>query len=854
MQILQKYFVLPTVKRCLHGFILLSLLISMDKQGFSQTSAIDTTQSNNVAEPDSIIEDSDIGIDEEVIYFGKDSTVMDLTEKRVYLYGPDSYVKYGSLEVKASRISFSFDDYTAYASGISDSTGAYVGRPVFKDGDSQFEEDSLAYNFKSKKGLSYGARTQEGEAYLIAGVSKKQSNDWIHIGKGKFTTCDNPNPHYYFRLSKAIAIPEQKIVSGPLFMKIRKIPTPLAVPFGFFPNKKESSHGILLPGYGNANERGYFVQNLGYFIPLTQSWETSFLFDIYTRGSWVARNRTNYKKNYRYSGNFDVSRTVSKIGFEELPSYAILKTFNVRWTHSQDPKAKPNSRFTANVNAGSSQNFTNNLNSSQTDFLSSTFQSSIQYNKSWGGSPFNLGVSANHNQNTQSRNVTVTLPAVAVTMSRINLFKEKFVKNPIGLNASGSLENSVSARENQWNIENLSGLNRISRNGARYNASLNTSLKGPFGLTINPSVNANWLWTFKYLEENAMNRPDTLYGFRQHANWDAGVGANFRLYGTFVMKKSNAKIKAFRHLMQMNLNYNFTPTNVVKTYGYYAENGDFVGYSIWDVAKFAPTSNQEAQSISFGINNNLEAKVRDKSSAKVAYKKVKLIESLRANASYNFAADSLNFSNVGINGFTTLGKATTINYSSTYSLYQLDTLGRKVNKFLWEDGNQIARMEGTTVALSTRLSGGNGKTNNTERADSRTSEEEDFVSRNRDRLIDFSVPWTLELNYNIRLVRNFNRTELQFDQKWEQSATFRGSFTLFKKLAFNYDSGYNFDTEKLTTTTIGLTWDLHCWEMSGTWIPFGQRASYMVQLNIKSSMLRDLKIQRRGSYGDDLLY
>ncbi len=837
------------MKRAWYAFILLSLLISISMHSQAQTTSPDSTASNNVAEQDSIIETSDIGIDEEVIYFGKDSTVMDISGKRVYLYGPDSYVKYGNLEVKASRINFSFDDYTAYAAGTRDSSGTYVGRPIFKDGDTQFEEDSLAYNFKSKKGLSYGARTQEGEAFLLAGVSKKQANDWIHIGKGKFTTCDNPNPHYYFRLSKAIAIPDEKIVSGPLFLKVRKIPTPLAVPFGFFPNKKESSHGILLPGYGNGNERGYFVQNLGYYIPISPQWETSFLFDIYTRGSWVARNRTNYKKNYKYNGNFDISRTVSKLGFEELTSYAILKTFNVRWTHSQDPKAKPNSRFTANVNAGSSQNFTNNLNSSQTDFLSSTFQSSIQYNKSWAGTPFNLGVSANHNQNTQSRSVTVTLPAVAVTMSRINVFKQKFVKNPIGLNASGSLENSVSARENLWTLENAAGLNRISRNGARYNASLNTSLKGPFGLTINPAVNANWLWTFKHLEENSMSRPDTIYGFRQFANWDAGVGANFRLFGTFVMKKSNAKIKAFRHLMQMNLNYNYRPLSNVRTYGYYSENGDFVGYSIWDVAKFIPTSNEMAQSISFGINNNLEAKVRDKSSAKVAYKKVKLIESFRLNTSYNVAADSLNFSNVALNAFTTLGKSTTITYSSTYSLYELDSLGRKVNRFLWEDGGSFARMEGTTIAVATRLSGGNGESN-TNRADNRTTEEEDFVSMNRDRLVDFSVPWTLELNYNIQLVRSFVRERAEFDQKWEQTAMFRGSFTLFKKLAFNFDSGYNFDREKLTTTTVGLTWDLHCWELSGTVVPFGLRQSYMVQLNVKSAMLRDLKLQRRGNYGD----
>jgi hypothetical protein len=230
---------------------------------------------------------------------------MDLDEQKVYLYGVDSYVKYGDLEVKAARIEFSFKEYTAFAKGVQDSTGTWQGRPVFKDASTEFDEDSLAYNFKTKRGLSYGARTQEGEAYLLAGVSKKQANDWIDIGKGKFTTCNNPKPHYYFHISKGIVVPNEKVVSGPLYLKIWKIPTPLALPFGFFPNKKESTHGILLPGYGNGQERGFFLQNLGYYIPVNEHIETTFLFDIYTRGSWVVRNRSNYKRNYKYSGNFD---------------------------------------------------------------------------------------------------------------------------------------------------------------------------------------------------------------------------------------------------------------------------------------------------------------------------------------------------------------------------------------------------------------------------------------------------------------------------------------------------------------------------------------------------------------------
>ncbi len=367
------------MKRGFGTFFLLPVLIMAANAVIGQ-SAADTiavrSQPVNENPADSIITDDELGIEHEVNYYGKDSTVMDLEREKIFLYGLDSYVKYDDLEVKAAIIEFSFKDFTAFAKGIPDSTGKLIGKPVFKQGDSSFEEDSLGYNFKTKMGISYGVRTQEGDAYLISEISKRQSTGWISIKKGMFTTCDKENPHYHFRLSKAVVVPDDKVVSGPLFMKVRKIPTPLALPFGFFPNKKESTHGIILPGYGNGAEKGFFIQNFGYYIPFQPYIDTKLLFDIYTRGSWSIRNITGYKKRYKYTGNFNVSRTVNKNGLKELPSYFQQNTFNVQWNHQQDPKARPNARFNASVNMGSSQNFRNNLNSSQQDFLSSTFNSS----------------------------------------------------------------------------------------------------------------------------------------------------------------------------------------------------------------------------------------------------------------------------------------------------------------------------------------------------------------------------------------------------------------------------------------------------------------------------------------------
>jgi hypothetical protein len=320
------------------------------------------------------------------------------------------------------------------------------------------------------------------------------------------------------------------------------------------------------------------------------------------------------------------------------------------------------------------------------------------------------------------------------------------------------------------------------------------------------------------------------------------------------MLKQDAKIKAFRHLVQPTVGWSYTPFSNVQTYGYYGNDGSFLGYSLWDIARFAPSNRAEAQNINFGINQNIEAKVKDRKAKKPTYKKVKIIESFRSNLSYNVIADSLNFSNLSLNGFTTIAKNTTITYSSTYSLYDVNERGQKINQFVWNNTDDFLRMEGTTIAFSTRLNSSELKGGSMPQPNKdMTGEEEEFVARNQEKLIDLSIPWTLDLNYNIRVVNAFNSQLQGFEKDLIQSATFRGSFTLFKKLAFNFDSGYEFETKKLTTTTIGLNWDLHCWEASATWVPFGLRRSYMVQINIKSSMLRDLKLQRRGNYGD-LLY
>ena len=829
-------------------FTLMLLIIASKQRVYSQADSLIQAPLDTA---DFLVDDL---VDSEVMYFGKDSTRMDLVNNALYLFGEGSYVQYGSLEVKAAFIRFSFADYTAFAKGKQDTLGKWIGRPVFTEGDQSFEEDSLAYHFKTKRGISYGVRTEEASAYLHSEISKKQGNDWLHIRNGMFTTCNKENPHFHFHLTKAIVIPNEKIVSGPLYLKFRKIPTPLGLPFGFFPNKKESTHGILLPGYGNGREKGFFVQNLGYYFPINEHLETKMLFDVYTGGSWSVRNITNYKKRYRYSGSFNISRTVNKTGLVELPSYFQQTTFNIRWNHMQDPKARPNEQFSANVNLGSSQNFRNNLNASQHDFLSSTFNSALQWNKSFPGKPFTLGITANHTQNTQTRLVQVTLPSLAVNMSRINLLKKLMPKSPIGLNASFNTEQQLSAYEQEFGALTAAELFKKVSSGVRLNGSASTSWKLGSFVTINPSATFTGFGTWRVVAPINDAQLDTLNGLKVAGNWSTQVTANSRIYGTYV-RKGQRELKAVRHLVQPSFGFAYTPFQNFQQSGYYGANGEFIGYSPFDAARFKPSSTGQSANLTFGLNQNVEAKIRDHSSAKVSYKKVKIIESFRTNFSHNLNADSLKWSNINFTAFTTM-KFLSLNYSSSYSLYGRDSLGKEINQYLLQNNQGLMRMEGTNLAvgLVLRSKSKAGAEANANRS-ALSQEDQEILAQNANSFIDFSVPWNATLNYNLRLNKLWNASQQRDSLITTQAVTLMGDISFNQKVALSVNGGYDLNSKRMTTTTLGVHVDLHCWELSANMVPFGLRKSYFIQVNIKASMLQDLKLQKRGNLGDDsLLY
>jgi hypothetical protein len=831
----------------------------------------DTLQLENVLSPEGLnvpaAQDSMGSPEKDVInaaifYEATDSAVYDALEQKVYLYG-NAVVKYGDIELRSGYIAYGFADNSVYASGIPDSAGQLVQKPVFLQAGQEFKPETIRYNFKSGKGFIEDVITSQGEFYLHADETKRFPNEWVHIRKGKFTTCDAEKPHYHFHLTKAIVIPEDKVVSGPVYVRFWNIPTPLALPFGWFPNKQTSSHGILLPAYGNGGNLGYFLRDGGYYIPIGDFADTRFLADVYTRGSWTLRNISSYRKKYKYNGNFNVSRSLLKQGLEELPGFSKRTEFFVRWNHNQDPKARPNTSFSADINAGSRNNFTNNIVSNQQDYLSNTFQSNVRFTRSWAGKPYNLSVNLRHSQNSLTRNVDLTLPSVAFTVSRFYLPLSFLNTKPgakkwyetIGVNYAMNFDNRLDVEDRELRFDNYRSLSTQFRNGIRHTLNVNTSLKAGF-VSVNPSLSITDRWYFNYLRvgldpETLQSEKDTVRGFRTAPDWNVAVNANTKVFGLFNLSKTGM-LRALRHVITPTVGLSFRPDMGTEVVGYFGQGGGLSSYSPFDIGIFGKPTSSRSGSLNLSILNNLEAKVRNRKDTQSGVSKLSLIENFRAATSYDFFRDSLNFSNVTLDGFTTIFQNVNLNYSSSHSLYDRDSLGRPVNRFLAKTQNRLMRLNAANLALNFNLRSGQNRSG--KKSDNVLPEEQEEIDRNSGAFVDFTIPWNLNVAYSMRMNKIFDRDIRRDTSEITQSILFNGDFTVFRKWKVGFNSGYDISAGEFTPTTLNLFWDLHCWELRFDFIPFGIRKSYAVQLNIKSSTLKDLKLQRRRNLSDgDLL-
>lgn len=847
-----------------------------------QTSSQDTTLSGN----DSISEEPEqVGLEATVKYKSFKRIHFNIKERKVYLY-EDAAIEYGSIELKADYIEIDFVNNEVFAKGVPDSTGKMQGEPVFTESGQSFESEEMRYNFDSKKGLIRSVITQSGEGYLHGEKIKKLDDDRINIANGKYTTCDLKHPHYEFRYAKAQLIPGNKIVSGPAYMVIEGVPTPLFIPFGMFPDKSGQRSGLIIPAFGESTSRGFYLERGGYYWGINDYMDLTVTGDIFTNGSWAVRPTFRYAKRYSYSGNFDFSYAKNLSGDRDDPDNVISKDFSIRWTHSQDPKARPNSRFSANVNIVSSTFNDYNLTSTQA-YLSNTFQSSISYQTSFNNSMF-LSLNATHQQNTLDRSVSMSLPTLTFNTSQFYPFRKKnqvgstkWYEN-INMKYTFNADNRISTYDT---LLFQPGWEKDFKFGGKHTIPISSSIKllKYFNLTNSINYTEKWYpYTIRksWISDTLFSDTDTTYGYQETdtvrkfasaREFSFSSSLSTRLYGMYQFKKG--PVTAIRHVVNPSVSFTLRPNFGSDYWGYYDEvqssaDGDFERYSIFDGLLYGGPPDGRSGRVGITIGNNLEMKVRSKRDTVTGTKKIVLIDNLSFSTGYDVAKDSLNWSSLSISGRTTLFKKLNVTYRSTLNPYAVDSSGYSINTFEYDVSKKLFRMENTTwnFGINFRLTpdmfkknkGGNGHGSkpppeeDPEILGKYTEQEINDVLDNPDSYINWNNPWSLSIQYSLNISNNPQYIGYgQYDNRTTvQTLRLTGDVSITPKWKVNFSSGWDFEANDFTYTTIDFYRDLHCWEMRFSWIPTGTRKSWSFGINVKASILKDLKYDRKKDFRD----
>ncbi len=800
-------------------------------------------------------------------YSARDSIKNDVINRKVYLYG-DAEVNFGTITLKAERIVYNFERYEVHAEGVQDSAGVWTGIPKFSDAGEEYDAFMMDYNFKSKKAYIKKVETAVIEGTLTGrDVKIIDGGEVIYIAKGEYCPCEDPNAKTRFKISKLKVIKDDKIVSGPGYLSFYGIPTPLAFPFGFFPNTEKRQAGLIIPSYGNGQTQGYFLNNLGFYMPINDNIDTRILADIYSRGSWGLANATSYRKRYVGSGDFRVDYNEIRLGDRELGTFEQQNVFFITWRHTQDPKRRPMSNFSADVSAGSTQAFRNNLNASQNDFLSNTFRSNIRYQQNFYDSPWSLAMNLGHDQNSVSGNYNFTLPNIAINRMRTFPLKELFQPvgrqkwyHKFGLTYSSTIQNTLSVNESELRMNNLSALSNQFRNGMRHQVAVANSLKaGPF--TINPSFNYTGRMYMQQFDrvrdpDSGVFLRDTIQGFAYNDDWGLSAAITTKLYGMYSFKQG--KVSAIRHTMTPSFSLSYRPDFDTRIWGFFSEDGSLTSFSPFENQIFGFSPSGQQGSIGFSLINNLEAKVLSRRDSTSKFAKVAILENLTVNGSYNIAADSLNLSILSVSGRTKLTKYANLVFRGSFDPYSYVAVAERqvtrVNTFLVDKTGQLASFETGNIAINASgISSTAFERRNKEPVVQQEDDEQEKLPRSplMQTLSGFKVPWNLSFGYafDARRVRTpFALEEDVFAIRDSiaivQSIQMNGSFDFFKRVKVNFNTGYDFLNKELIPTTLVFVVDLNCWELNARYVPFGIRRSYMISLNIKSQMLKDLKFEQ----------
>ena len=885
---------------------------STDKSGEPDTTNMDSLQlaiyHHNKQVDDSIRLDSinrkkSGALDAPVTFSSEDSMVYDAKSKVARLYG-NSNVKYQNMDLSSDRIQMSLDSSLVRATGTADSTGAISGTPVFTMGQDKYESDTMAFNFKTKKGFIYNVYTEQEDGYLSSQHSKRDSSGVLYLEHGRYTTCDQPHPDFYIALSRAKVRPGKDVVFGPAYLVVADVPLPLAIPYGFFPFTKSYSSGFIMPSYGDESSRGFYLRDGGYYFAMSDKWDLKLLGEIYTKGSWGLSVASNYRKRYRYNGSFFFSYQTTKNGDKGMPDYTEQTSFKLQWSHRQDPKSNPFSSLSASVNFASTSYERNNLNSmyNPQSYTQSLRTSSVNWSTSFSSLGMTISGSANLSQNMIDSTVSLTLPDLNISVSRFYPFKRKHMAGKerwyekISMSYTGQFSNSIDTKEDKLFKSNLI---KDWRNAFQHNIPINANFTLFNYININPSFNfTDRMYSNKVMkswdEQAQTERADTTYGFYNVYNWSMSIGASTKMYGFWVPSKKifGDKIQAIRHVLTPQVTFSYAPDCGSRYYETYQKtdadgNVSLVEYSPFENGLFNVPSRGKTGSVTFDLSNNIEMKVKsDKDST--GYKKLSIIDELGFNMGYNMAAKEKPWSDLTVRLRLKWWKNYTFNLNAVFATYayELDDNGRPyVSNHTEYSKGRFGRFQGLSQNISFTLNpeklkkwfgGGDDEEdateddNNTEDDDTgiESNVDDDMVNgqngarkknagkaeTDADGYMKFSMPWSLTFGYGITMRENtsgkFNTKTMRYPYAFTQTLNFSGNIRISDGWNISFSSGYDFENHDLSMTTASLSRDLHCFNMSCS-VVLAPYTSYNFSFRCNAATLTDaLKYDKRSGYSN----
>lgn len=868
---------------------------------------------------DSIRQDSlnrkrSTGIEAPVVFSANDSMIYDAQRNTAHLYG-SSNVKYTAMDLKSEKIYMSLDSSIVHATGIyADSTKKKLtGTPVFQMGSDSYESDTMAFNFKSKKGLIQNVYTQQEEGFLYSKLSKRNDNGDVYLQHGRYTTCDASCPDFYISLSRAKVRPGKDVVFGPAYLVVADVPLPLAIPYGFFPFTKSYSSGFIMPSYGDESERGFYLRDGGYYFAMSDKWDLKLLGEIYTKGSWGLSAASNYRKRYRYNGSFYVSYQDTRTGDKGLPDYAKQQSFKIQWNHRQDAKANPYSTLSASVNFASSSYERNNLTSlyNPQSLTQSTRTSSINWSTTFSSIGMTLSSTANLSQNMRDSSIAMTLPDLNISISRFYPFKRKHGAGEqkwyekISMSYTGQLSNSISTKEDKLLHSNLI---KDWRNGMQHQIPVSGSFTLLNYINVNPSFNfTDRMYTNKvkrrWNEVTQREETDTTYGFHNVYNWNLSLSASskFYMFYTPIRKLFGDKIQTIRHVITPTVSFSYAPDFGTSRYGYYDSyqktnadgSVDLIEYSPFQNALYGVPGRGKTGNISFGFSNNVEMKVKSDDDS-TGYKKLSIIDDLGFNMSYNMSAKEKPWSDLSVNLRLKWWKNYTFNVNAVFAsyAYELDKDGKPFvgNHTYWGMG-KLGRFQGMSQNISYTLTPekirklftgedntdkkGNKKKDMDDEGidtDIESNVDEDMVGAQHaakqkqssgkaetddDGYMKFSMPWSITFGYGITMrentdIKKFNTKTMRYPYKFTQTLNMSGNIRISEGWNISFSSGYDFENHSLSMTTASLQRDLHCFNMSCS-VVLAPYTSYNFTFRCNASTLTDaLKYDKKSGYNNSV--